>query len=80
MDLNVTNVKIAESGEDGVQIAYDPSDLTYTAPLGESLVLQPDNTKSKIVMATIEGGIVLVLSVLLTSAIHFIFRAREQKQ
>ena len=79
MDLNVTNVKIADSGEEGVQIAYDPSDLTYTAPLGESLVLKPDNTKGKVILATIEGGVVLVLSVLLTSAIHFIFRIREQK-
>lgn len=74
------NVKLADSGEDGVQIAYDPSDLSYTAPLGESLVLQPNNTRSKIILATIEGGVVLVLSVLLTSAIHFIFRARQQKQ
>ena len=74
------NVKLADSGEDGVQIAYDPSDLSYTAPLGESLVLQPDNTRSKIILATIEGGVILVLSVLLTSAIHFIFRARQQKQ
>ncbi|MBQ3465247.1 hypothetical protein IJH15_03505 [Candidatus Saccharibacteria bacterium] len=80
MDLNVMNVKLADSGEDGVQIAYDPSDLSYTAPLGESLVLQPDNTRSKIILATIEGGVILVLSVLLTSAIHFIFRARQQKQ
>ncbi len=79
MDLNVTNVKMADSGEEGVEIAYDPSDLTYTAPLGESLVLQPDNTKSKVVLATIEGGVILVLSVLLTSAIHFIFRAKQQK-
>lgn len=79
MDLNVMNVRIADSGEEGVQIAYDPSDLTYTAPLGESLVLQPDDTKSKVVLATIEGGVVLVLSVLLTSAIHFIFRTRQQK-
>lgn len=80
MDLNVTNVKMADSGEEGVEIAYDPSDLTYTAPLGESLVLQPDNTKSKVVLATIEGGVILVLSVLLTSAIHFIFRAKQQKE
>ena len=78
MDLNVTNVKIAESGEEGVQIAYDPSDLTYTAPLGESLVLQPDNTKGKVVLATIEGVIVLVLSIFLTSAIHYVFRTRQQ--
>lgn len=79
MDLNVTNVKMADSGEDGVQIAYDPSDLSYTAPLGESLVLKPDDTKSKVVLATIEGGIILVLSVLLTSAIHFVFRTRQDK-
>ncbi len=80
MDLNVANVKMADSGEEGVEIAYDPSDLTYTAPLGESLVLQPDNTKSKVVLATIEGGVILVLSVLLTSAIHFIFKVRQQKE
>lgn len=79
MDLNVMNVKIADTGEDGVQIAYDPSDLSYTAPLGESLVIQPDNTKGKIVLATIEGGVILVLSILLTSAIHFIFRVKQQK-
>ena len=79
MDLNVTNVRMADSGEDGVQIAYDPNDLNFTGPLGESMVFQPDDTKGKIVIAIIEGVVVLVLSVLLTSAIHFIFRRKEYR-
>lgn len=79
MDLNVMNVKMAGTDEGDVQIAYDPNDLNFTGPLGESSVFRPDDVRGKIIIATIEGVVVLVLSVLLMSVIHLMFRRGEQR-
>lgn len=65
MNLTVTDAKLANRQDDGLQIAYDPTDPTYVAPLGESLVTTPDNTGSYIVMVTVEGMLVVVLAVML---------------
>lgn len=79
MNLNVTDTKLADSGDDGVQIAYDPSDPTYVAPLGESSVFRPDSTKGLIVIATIEGVMVVVVSVLLVSVARFMVKQKAEK-
>ena len=81
MNLTVTDVKLAEHEEgDGVQIAYDPTDPTYVAPLGESSVVRPDGTKGFIVIATVEGVMVLVFAVLAAVVIrNMVHRKSEQK-
>ena len=45
MNLSVTDAKLANREDEGLQIAYDPTDPTYVAPLGETSVVKPDNTK-----------------------------------
>jgi fibro-slime domain-containing protein len=78
MNLGVKDVKLADGGdEDGVQIAYDPTDPTYVAPLGETSVVRPDSTKGLIVMATIEGVMIVVVSVLLVSVARFLTRQKK---
>lgn len=63
MNLGVVDAKLADGGEDGVQIAYDPNDPSYVAPLGESSVVKPDTTRGYMIMVTIEGVAVVVLAV-----------------
>lgn len=79
MNLSVTDAKLADGGSDGVQIAYDPSDPTYVAPLGETSVFRPDATKGLIVMATIEGVVVVVMAVLVVSVARFMVKQKAEK-
>ena len=76
MNLTITDAKLANREGDGVQIAYDPTDPTYVAPLGETSVVKPDGTKGFIVMATVEGVMVVVFSVLIAAAIRSVVRRR----
>lgn len=76
MNLGVMNTGLA-SVDGGVQIAYDPSDPTYVAPLGEVSVFRPDSTKGLIIMATIEGVIMVVAAVLIVSVARYIVRQKE---
>ena len=78
MNLSVTDTKIA-NGDGGVQIAYDPSDPTYVAPLGESLVFRPDSTKGLVVMLTIEGVMVVVVSVLVALVARFMIKQKAKR-
>ena len=79
MNLSVTSAELADNGDDGVQIAYDPSDPTYVAPLGESSVFRPDSTKGLIVMATVEGIMVVVMAVLVVSVARFMVKQKVRK-
>lgn len=84
MSLSITDAKLAKREGEGVQIAYDPTDPSYVAPLGETSVVKPDGTKGFIVMATVEGVMVVVFSVLMAAAIRSMVRrklaARETEQ
>lgn len=79
MNLSITSAELADNGDDGVQIAYDPSDPTYVAPLGESSVFRPDSTKGLIVMATVEGVMVVVMAVLVVSVARFMVKQKVRK-
>lgn len=79
MNLSVENAKLADNGGDEVQIAYDPNDPTYVAPLGESSVFRPDSTKGLIVMATIEGVMVVVVAILVASVARFMVKQKAKK-
>ena len=76
MSLTITDAKLANREGDGVQIAYDPTDPSYVAPLGETSVVKPDGTRGFIVMATVEGVMVVVFSVLMAGAIRSVVRRR----
>lgn len=78
MNLGVTNTELAQGGS-GVQIAYDPNDPTYVAPLGESSVFRPDSTKGLMIMAIIEGVVVVLVAVLMVSVARFMVRQKVMK-
>lgn len=67
MNLEVVEAKIA-GVETNVQVAYDPNDPSYIAPLGESAVFLPDKTREYMLLATIEGALIAVLAVFLVIA------------
>lgn len=75
MNLGVVETKLAD-GEDGVQIAYNPEDPSYVAPLGESSVVKPDITKGYIVLATIEGVAVVVVAFLLALSARLVVKRK----
>lgn len=77
MNLNVINAELADSGSSGIQIAYDPTDPSYIAPLGETSVFKPDNTRGYIVMATIFGVIIMALSLLIAFFARHILRQKQ---
>lgn len=73
----VDNSKLARDNN-GVQIAYDPTDPSYEAPLGQSVAVQPDNTRGLIIMATIEGVMVVVFAVLVAIAARIVIRRKTE--
>ena len=75
MSLNVVHSELA--GANGVQVAYDPSDPSYVAPLGESTVVRPDGTKGYIVMATAFGAVIIVLSVFVGILMRSLIKRRQ---
>lgn len=81
MNIAVEDSKLARRGEeDAVQIAYDPSDPTYVAPLGATSVVRPDAVKGYIVVATLEGVFIVATAVLMAVALRFVVKAhREDK-
>ena len=76
MNLSVVDTKLANRQDEGVQIAYDPTDPSYVAPLGESSVVKPDGTKGFIVIATIEGVMVVIFAVLMAAALRVVVRRK----
>lgn len=77
MSLNVVQTQVA--GDDGVQIAYNPSDPSYVAPLGESSVFRPDTTKGQIIMVTVEGIMVVVCAVFMVLAARGLVKRKADK-
>ena len=76
MNISITDAKLANRKDDGVQIAYDPTDPSYVAPLGETSVVKPDGTKGYIIMATVEGVMVIVFAVLMAAALRSVVRRK----
>lgn len=78
MNVTIVDTKMAERGKgDSLQIAYDPTDLTYEAPLGQSVVVKPDNTRGYVVMLTIEGVMIVVFAVLTVIAVRMMVEKRS---
>lgn len=78
MNLNVTESKIAsaDSGNDGVQVAYDPMNPSYVAPLGESATFKPDITNGLLILATIEGFAIVALTIMMMVVIRYLVRKK----
>lgn len=76
MKLNVIKTKVA-GGDTETQIAYNPSDPLYVAPLGETSVFRPDGTRGYIIMMTIAGGLIVVFSLFIAMLMNLEIRKRR---
>lgn len=77
MSLSVIESQFARKNDnESVQIAYDPTDPNYMPPLGATSVVRPDETRKFIVIATIEGVLVVVFAVLVMISIRYVIRKR----
>ena len=70
---NVTNATLAQSDAE-VEIAYDPANPSYIAPLGESLAVGPDNRQSLITMIVIQVVTLGALGALVVVSISVAYR------
>ena len=79
MNITIVDTKMAQNGKgDSMQIAYDPTDPTYEAPLGQSVIVRPDNTKGYMIIVTIEGIMVVAFSVLTAVAAKVVLDRKKQ--
>jgi len=72
MLLNITNTNLA--AEDGAQVAYDPENPSYIAPLGESLTVRPDKSHAILVAAIAQVSILGALMVLFVVATSVVWK------
>lgn len=79
MNLSLTDSKLANRKDEGLQIAYDPTNPSYVAPLGESKTVRPDGTRGYIVMATIEGVLIVLFSILIALSVRNVLRRGANK-
>ena len=77
MNLNVMKTQLA--GTDGVQVAYDPGNPSYVAPLGETSVVRPDGTKGYMIAATILAVVVVTCAMFAAITAHTLIKNRQQK-
>ena len=78
MNIAVTDASKLAKQNGGVQVAYDPTDSTYEAPLGQSVVMQPDHTRGYVVLATIEGVMIVVFAVLVAIAARIMVKRKAE--
>lgn len=76
-NVSVLNSEIANG--DGVQVAYDPNDPSYIAPLGVSEVFSLDNTKGYAVMATIYGVLIMASAVFMLILVKYMIRQKQEQ-
>ncbi|MBO4276178.1 fibro-slime domain-containing protein [Candidatus Saccharibacteria bacterium] len=78
---NVMNTTLAKS-EGSVEVAYDPANPSYVAPLGESLAVGPDNRQSLMAMIVIQvvtlGAMGALVVVSISVAYRYSRRDRNQ--
>ena len=67
------------ASENGVQVAYDPSDPGFIGPLGESSVFKPDGTKGYMIMATVLGVAIMACAIFTAILAHTLIQNRRQK-
>ena len=69
---SINSASLAKS--DGVELAYDPANPSYIAPLGESMKVEPDKMKSLAVSVVVQTTVVCMLAVILIVATSVVMR------
>lgn len=83
MVLNITNTSGTRYGS-GAELAYDPADPSYVAPLGESIMVNPDSRQMLVVKIVTQivsvGGFGVLLIVAISVAWRYLHRDRSQEE
>ena len=79
MNLSIINTELAEK-EGEIQVAYDPTDPSYVAPLGETTVFRPDETKGLIILVAIEGFAVKLFTIMFTCVVSRYWRRAHSRE
>ena len=66
------NTTVASEG--GVEVAYDPANPSYVAPLGESLTVRPDKSRTIVSAIVVQSVILMALAVVVVLAISVAVR------
>ena len=74
---NITDATLAKGS--GVEIAYDPSDPSYVAPLGESLTIRPNRSKALKTAVVVQGIVIGVLAIVVAVVVSTGVRIWRQK-
>ena len=77
MNLALVDTKLADNGEDNIQVAYNPEDPSYVAPLGESRIFKPSSSKGLIIVATIEGAVLVAFSIFTAIMIKLLMKSKK---
>lgn len=77
--LNMTNATLAKNG-DGVAVAYDPTDPTYVAPLGESMTFGANRSRSMLMASIIQASVFGMLAVVLIAVISVMVKTSKREQ
>ena len=77
--LNMTNATLAKNG-DGVAVAYDPTDPTYVAPLGESMTFGANHSRSMLMASIIQASVFGMLAVVLIAVISVMVKTSKREQ
>lgn len=75
MEPKVMNTKIADGG--GVQVAYDPNDPSFVAPLGVSQNMRADLRQEYAVIATIYGTVIVTMSMALMMLTRYLVKRHQ---
>ena len=78
---NITNTTIAKTSEsgDGMEVAYDPSNPSYVAPLGESLTVKPNRGRALKTAVTVQVMMVGVFAVMAILAVSVGLRVWKKR-
>lgn len=77
--LNMTNATLAKNG-DGVAVAYDPTDPTYVAPLGESMTFGANRSRSMLMASIIQASVFGMLAVVFIAVISVMMKTSKRKK
>ena len=72
MLLNITDTTIAS--DNNVEVAYNPENPSYIAPLGESLRVEPDKSKMILAVVTAQAFILSILMIIFAFIIFAVWR------
>lgn len=78
MNLTINNTKTANKKKGGAEIAYNPADDSYVAPLGVTKVFNRDNSRGLSVLVIAEGVAIVAFAVFIVLGAKYIIREKTK--